>query len=210
MKNLIISKLLKTLINSLIAGIIFAIVGAMYIYFDNYIGMFSLGIGFILCLLYAYDAYLIKLPYVFDNNPIYFLETIVSLIGNILGAMLIGGILHLTPFYNNDILNVFRDNYVNLNHFEILFYGFINGILIYFGVNTYKKAEQPIARFLVLILCIIGCGAFLNVNIGFASFLFTAKFEGRLWSKFFTILLGNSLGLLLVPLLRKLRGKING
>lgn len=210
MKNLIASKLLRVLINSLIAGMIFAVSSAAYLYFANYFGLIILSIGFVLCLLYAYDAYLIKFPYILENNPLYILETVISLFGNVIGSILIAALLYLTPFYDSlPTLEILKTGLIELNHFEVLFYALLNGLLIYFGVNTYKKAEQPIARFLVLILCIVGCGAFMNANIGFTSFFFAAtKFNGNLWGKFFTILLGNTAGLILIPLLRKLRGKL--
>ncbi len=209
MQRTIIFKLLKVLLNSFIAGIIFAICGAAYLYTGGFVGAMILSVGFILCMLYAYDAFIIKIPYVLENNPMYLIETIISLVGNIVGSICVALLLYLTPLYDNNlILEAMKNQIIDLNHFEVILYGLISGVLVYFGINTYKKAEQPIARFLVLILCVTASVYFGLCQISYDAFFFSAAgVNGNLWSKFFTILIGNTLGLLLIPLLRKLRSK---
>lgn len=217
MKKEVLFRFLRILIYSLISGIIFAICMLGFFYFSNaygnagmVLGVLIFAVAFMLCLLYAYDTYIIRIAYVLENSPIYFLETVVALIGNVLGAMAIAGIIYATNLYKElPNISVFKDYIINLNHFEVLVYSFFSGILIYFGINTYKKAEQPIARFLVLILSTCAtCGLYFT-NISSCAFLFAADgFSLNLWGKFFTILLGNTIGLLLIPLLRKLRSKI--
>lgn len=209
MTKTIFYKILKVLINSFIAGIILAFGCLGYLYFYNYIGMIILGISFILCMLYAYDAYLIKIPYVLENNPFYLVETIISLFGNIIGILIVAALLYATDFYGSCVsIDLLAASLIEYNHFEMLVFSLFSGILLYFGINTYKKAEQPIARFLVLIVCCIATSCFAISNLYYMAFIAFAKnFNGNLWSKFFTVLIGNTLGLLSVPLLRKLRNK---
>lgn len=211
MKKTVLFKILKVLLNSFIAGIIFGLC-CIAMSFDSFIfGGIVLSVGFILCMLYAYDSYLIRVPYVLENNALYIIDTLVSLVGNIFGTIVVALLLNLTGFHDsNTYVTAIKALAINFNHFEVLLYAFISGVFIYFGVNTYKKAEQPIARFLVIIACISASAAFGMCQINIISFLFcTNGFSADLFGKFFTVLLGNTLGLLLIPALRKLRSKLS-
>ena len=210
MKKIILSKFLKVIINSFIAGIIFALFSIPYIVNPSLITGVLMAVPFILSMLYAYDCYLVKFPYILENNPMYIIETVLSILGNIIGIMVVAGILYATKIYEAPSMVVVQNSLNELNHFEVLLQGLITGLLIYFGVNTYKKAEQPIARFLIIILCVTCATYFSMAHFCFFTFMATAsKFNGDIWGKVFTVLIGNSLGLIIVPLLRKLKSKIN-
>ncbi len=209
MKKIVLSKILKVLINSLISGIIFALFSIPYIVNPSLITSVLMAVPFILSMLYAYDCFLVKFPYILENNPMYIIETVLSIVGNIIGTMAIGGLLYATKIYESSNISIIQNTLNNLNHFEVLLQGLITGLLVYFGVNTYKKAEQPIARFLIIILCTM-CAFYFNMShFCFYTFMATAsKFNGDIWGKVFSVLIGNSLGLILIPLFRKMKSKI--
>lgn len=208
MKNMILNKFLRILITSFISGLIFGAFSLTYLLTGNILISSCLLAGaYLISLLYAYDNYMIKFAFVLDNKVPYLVETLISILGNFIGAMVIGLIARATPLLDN--IDNANNLIISLNHFEVLFYAFISGLLIYFGVNVYKKAEQPIARFLVLILCIVGANLFGPFQFSFDVTYAFLGLNGSVFARLFTILLGNTLGLIVIPSLRKLRGKLN-
>ena len=205
---------LKKLINAFIGGLIIGLCGIGFLLFsDSVLAMLIIGLGFLLCLLYGYDNFMIKLPYVFEGNKaINIIDLVIAFIGNFIGSIIVAliaantGLFEMFSLNSALIVNSFIENF---NHFELILYGAFAGIVIYFGVNTYKKAELPIARFLVLLLCgalafALG-GAMISYSI---VFVFANGVTGALFTKLLTILLGNILGGISIPLLIKLRRKL--
>ncbi len=213
MQKQIISIVLKSLVNSVIAGIIIAIAAISFLFVSEILGLVVLSLGILIPLLYGYDVFLSKLTFITENKGPYIIETLVSILGNLIGTLIVSLIMLAIINENGMIaiknnLNVINNIYESNNYFICIILSFFSGILYYFGVNTYKKAEQPIARFLVLILCIVAIGALGFFLIPFSVTYFVAHgFIPALWGKMFTILFGNVLGVLVIPFLRKLRNK---
>lgn len=216
MAKKIIFQLLKTLLNSFIAGLILGLAGLGFVVTGStVIGTLFLGLGFLICLLYGYDVFMLKAPYMLENKGMAAVETLISIVGNVVGTIIIALIARFTGIYDTYALTVGEiiKQTNNYNYLENLLYAVFAGIIVYFGVNTYKKAEQPIARFLVLLLC--GVLAFYVGNSMFSYstfFLYAGKVDGvtfaTLTSKLSTILIGNAFGAIAVPLLIKVRRKL--
>ncbi len=212
MAKKIIFQLLKTLINSFIAGIIIGLCGLGFVICGTgVLKSLFLGLGMLICLLYGYDVFSLKIPYVLENNGQTILETIVSFLGNFIGTIIIALICRFSITDGDlSLNNLINDYMINPNYLLNLLYGLFAGIIIYFGVNTYKKAEQPIAKFLVLFLC-CGLVAYTGNSLFTYSTFFVFAYKGLSWElvgKLFVSLLGNILGGLAIPLLIKLRRKL--
>ena len=214
MKKILFFKCLKTTVNAFIAGLVIGIFSIGYFFcFSTWIGYLSLSVGFLITMLYGYDNFMIKVPYVLENKLWNIIETIFSLIGNFLGIVLLSLLMNLFSYESIEIyknaVEIVKNQIIQYNYLEIILLSFLSGILIYFGVNTYKKAEQPIARFLVLILCFVLVSYLGNYFVSFQIYCLGATlFSGEIVGKFFSVLLGNILGELLIPGLRILRGRI--
>lgn len=212
MAKKIIFQLLKVLINSFIAGIVAGLCGLGFVMCGTGIlESLFLGLGMLICLLYGYDVFTLKIPYVLENNGQAILETIVSFLGNFIGTIIIALICRFSITDGNASLkNLINDYMIEPNYLFNLLYGLFAGIIVYFGVNTYKKAEQPIAKFLVLFLC-CGLVAYIGNSLFTYSTFFVFAYNGLSWElvgKLFVSLLGNILGGLAIPLLIKLRRKL--
>lgn len=211
MAKKIIFQLLKTLINSFIAGIIVGLCGLGFVVSGGEIlGSLFLGLGMLICLLYGYDVFTLKIPYVLENNGQTILETVVSLLGNFIGTIVIALICRFSIIDNDSTIICLNVNMINANYLQNLLYGLFAGIIVYFGVNTYKKAEQPIAKFLSLFLC-SSLVLFIGNSLFTYSTFFAFAYNNLSWElvgKLFTALFGNVLGGLTIPLLIKLRRKL--
>lgn len=214
MGKMLFFRFLKNFVNAFISGIVLGLFCIGFVFsMNSFISYLCLGMGLLISMLYGYDSFLIQMPYVLENKIINIVEVLISFIGNFVGILLIALMMKLIPSdvlvtYNQN-LDLIKESLNNLNYLYILVLGFLSGIIIYFGINTYKKAEQPIARFLSLFIC----GALVtylgNIIVPFQMFYLGAfLFKGNLVGKFFTIVLANILGELLIPLLRLFRGRI--
>lgn len=220
--KLIIGKYLKVLLSSFIAGLLIGIgvtisfiIQSSTILNSAIIGSIFGVLGVLLICLYGYNLYTFKVGYVLENKVDYLIEVLLSLLGNFIGILLISLLLRATSLMNEgsdflNTVNAYMSTRVNEDFFSLILLSFIGGIIAYFGFNTYKKAEQPIAKFLTLFLCIGAiyiCGLKEGITDMFIYSLFKL-FDGSLSLKVFYIILGNTLGTLFIPLLNKLRSKI--
>lgn len=214
MGKTIFFRFLKTFVNSFISGIVLGLMCFGFLFSaQGIIGYLCLGSGLLISMLYGYDNFLVSLTMVMENKIPEVLKAVVSLFGNFLGIIILALLINL-------IDNGFSANYVNtlkqieesilsFDHLQVLILAFASGVIIYFGINTYKKAEQPIARFLVLFVCSALVTYLGNFIFPFFSFyLGMFNFNMNIFAKFFTLILGNALGVLLIPLLRYVRGRI--
>lgn len=220
--KLIIGKYLKVLLSSFIAGLLIGIavtisfiVQSTTLVNANIIGPLFGVLGVLLICLYGYNLYTFKVGYVFENKVDYLIEVILSLVGNIIGVFLMSLMLRATSLMSDgseflNVVNSYMSSRVEEDFFSMIILSFIGGIVAYFGYNTYKKAEQPIAKFLTLILCVGAiyiCGLKEGITDMFIYSVYKL-FDGALALKIFYIILGNTFGALLIPLLNKLRSKI--
>lgn len=210
---MVLKRIARTLVNSFLAGMMISLGGIVYLMTDNvYIGAFLFTIGLLVILLYGYDLYTGKVGYLLENKIDYVFETLLTWVGNLLGAYAMGGLVRLTrltDLFKESLdkveLTKFGDNYLSL-----LVMAFFCGICIYFAVNSYKKAEQPIARFLLVIIPImvfVVCG-FEHCVADMFYFSLIKPFSGETLSRLLTVTVGNTLGGLIVPALRLLRSKL--
>lgn len=220
--KLIIGKYLKVLLSSFIAGLLIGIAVTISFIIQsttlvnaNIIGPLFGVLGVLLICLYGYNLYTFKVGYVFENKVDYLIEIILSLVGNIIGVFLMSLMLRATSLMSDgskflNVVNSYMSSRVEEDFFSMIILSFIGGIVAYFGYNTYKKAEQPIAKFLTLILCVGAiyiCGLKEGITDMFIYSVYKL-FDGALALKIFYIILGNTFGALLIPLLNKLRSKI--
>ena len=205
---------LKTLVNSFISGIVFGLL-VMGFVFSNYgiIAYLCLGTGLLISMLYGYDNSLVLLTTVMENKLKDALKAIISFFGNFLGVLVIALFMNLIASglpgeYNVNLDNI-RVDIVLMNHLQVLILSLVSGVLVYFAINTYKKAEQPLARFSILFICSALVTFLGNYIMPFQAYYLVAfNFNLDIFLRFLTSLLGNILGILLIPLLRLLRGRI--
>ena len=220
--KMIINKFLKQFINALIAGMIISIACVMYLccISMNYkiLGGFIFGLGFLFIGLYGYEFFSQKIGYVVENKFIYIIDCLIAFIGNFVGTWLIALIVKMTSladvgtgFVSLGLESVLSSRIGNGLVFDFMGKSLISGIVIYLAFNTYKKAEQPIARFLSLfigafVISLLGFDELVSVMFYFNMACFYDYNYGELFAKLMYILIGNSFGAMIIPLLRKVKG----
>lgn len=199
---------IEILIKSILAGIMIGIGGTIYLSLDNKIvGSILFAIGLFVIVVYSFNLYTGKIGYLINNfNKKYIRELIITLIGNFIGTFFVGFILKYTRIYNmiSEKAKTLADIKLNDTLISILILSFFCGILMYLAVNTYKEVKdigKYLAVFLGVIVFIL-CGfEHCIANMYYFSVSSTWSLNKLLY--LLVMILGNSLGGILIPLCNK-------
>ena len=199
---------IEILIKSILAGIMIGIGGTIYLSLDNKIvGSILFAIGLFIIVVYSFNLYTGKIGYLINNfNKKYIRELIITLIGNLIGTLFVGFTLKYTRIYTmiSEKAKTLADIKLNDTLISILILSFFCGILMYLAVNTYKEVKdigKYLAVFLGVIVFIL-CGfEHCIANMYYFSVSSTWGLNTLLY--LLVMILGNSLGGILIPLCNK-------
>lgn len=229
MGKLLLGKYVKELINAILAGILLTLgtIAYVFCYANSFriLGAIIFSSMFILISLYGYSLVTDKMGYTLENKPIFLFDVIVSFFGNFIGTFVISWLISLTRFFDkgfsnyvsiyNDALSFIVLDKVEDGRLSLLVLGFLCGVMCYLTINTYKKAEQPIAKYLLVFMSV---SLFVFVGLEHAVmdmalinlYALTNKFAnyGTLIIKLIDVSFGNFIGCLFIPTVVFLRRKI--
>ena len=199
---------MKDFIKSVLAGIMIGIGGTIYLSLDNkVVGASLFGIGLFMIVIYGFNLYTGKIGYLVDNfNFKYIKMLVITLIGNFIGTFLVGYILKFTRIYSliHDKAKSLVDIKLDDSLVSILILAFFCGILMYLAVNTYKESKD-IGKYLGVFLGVIVfilCG-FEHCIANMYYFSVANAWNVNALLYLLVMILGNSLGGMLIPLCNK-------
>ena len=199
---------MKDFIKSVLAGIMIGIGGTIYLSLDNkVVGASLFGIGLFTIVVYGFNLYTGKIGYLVDNfNFKYIKMLVITLIGNFIGTFLVGYILKFTRIYSliHDKAKLLVNVKLDDSLISILILAFFCGILMYLAVNTYKE-NKDISKYLGVFLGVIVfilCG-FEHCIANMYYFSVANAWNVNALLYFLIMILGNSLGGMLIPLCNK-------
>lgn len=199
---------MKDFIKSVLAGIMIGIGGTIYLSIDNkVVGASLFGIGLFMIVIYGFNLYTGKIGYLVDNfNFKYIKMLVITLIGNFIGTFFVGYILKFTRIYSliHDKAKLLVNVKLDDSLISILILAFFCGILMYLAVNTYKE-NRDISKYLGVFL-----GVIVFILCGFEHCIANMYYfsVANIWNLntllyLLIMILGNSLGGMLVPLCNK-------
>ena len=196
---------IEILIKSILAGIMIGIGGTIYLSLDNKIvGSILFAIGLFIIVVYSFNLYTGKIGYLINNfNKKYIRELIITLIGNFIGTFFVGFILKYTRIYTmiSEKAKTLADIKLNDTLISILILSFFCGILMYLAYKEVKDIGKYLAVFLGVIVFIL-CGfEHCIANMYYFSVSSTWSLNTLLY--LLVMILGNSLGGILIPLCNK-------
>lgn len=200
---------MKCLVKSIVAGVMIGIGGTIYLSVENkVVGSILFAIGLFAIVVYGFNLYTGKIGYLVTNfNFKYIKELIITLMGNFIGTLFVGFILRYTRIYSliSEKAKTLVDIKLDDTIISILILSFFCGILMYFAVNSYKELKDVgryIAVFLGVIVFIL-CGfEHCVANMYYFSVSSSWCLNGFLY--LLIMILGNSLGGMLIPLCDKI------
>ena len=199
---------MKDFIKSVLAGIMIGIGGTIYLSIDNkVVGASLFGIGLFMIVIYGFNLYTGKIGYLVDNfNFKYIKMLVITLIGNFIGTFFVGYILKFTRIYSliHDKAKLLVNVKLDDSLISILILAFFCGILMYLAVNTYKE-NRDISKYLGVFL-----GVIVFILCGFEHCIANMYYfsVANIWNLntllyLLIMILGNSLGGMLIPLCNK-------
>lgn len=206
---------LYILVKGILAGLCIGIGGWLYIKarstaLTSITAAFLFPIGLILICNFGFFLYTGKICYLpmqmkEKNGLSYGIQLVLGLIGNYVGATLMGVIISHTlevPLFVNEMVNTKLD----YEWWKLIVLAIFCGLLIYFAVEAFAKLENIFGKYIVLIFCVAGfiiCG-FEHCIADMFYFALANQFSLQVIIATILIIIGNSIGGLLVPLIRRI------
>ena len=207
MKNTVID-ILKKIIDGILAGILIALGGAVFLAcidpaapYARYIGAFFFSTALLCICIKGYSLYTGKIGYVLEKHSNEDLSALfLGLLGNAIGTIVMGYLLAVTfPTLKETALELCTGKLAQGYHFALV-RGILCGILVYLAVDIYRENKTALGIvFCIPVFILSGyehsiADIFYFATSGIASI----QAFGYLW----IIIAGNSIGALIIPLLK--------
>ena len=164
-------------------------------------------IGLFLVLTTDLNLFTGKVCYVFDNKPKYIPDLIIIYLSNLIGASVVGYALRLDKFLP------YAENYsvglstrMDYPFWQVIILGFFCNVLIYIAVNGYKTQDKEWKK-----VCSLFFGVSVFVLCGFEHSVadmfyisFCNMWSGKAVLFLLSVTIGNILGGIIIPLIKKL------
>ena len=221
-----------TLLKGILAGLCIGLGSTLYLvvgYENKIVASFVFTVGMILVLNFGYFLFTGKIIYLFNHlkrtsNLHYSLQLLIGLVGNLIGAGVLGLIVSAVSEYVEykvvvDGIKTTITGYLNMLDAKTIVENKLSNplwvtfllamgcnILIYFAVEGFAKVENYFVKHLIVMLCIAGF-----VILGFEHLIANMFYIGVAGIFNFdvivfmiVVLLGNTVGVLLIPSVVKL------
>lgn len=208
-------KLLKRLFKdvfpiAVVAGVIVGIAGTIFLSqlgTDNkLLGAFLFSGGLLIVCVHSLNLFTGKVGYLVDNKPIFILDLIVMILGNVIGALIIVFVVRMAniEIVINTAGSVVAEK-VSKEWHESLGLAILCGIMMYIAVEGYKRVPNDIAKvFLVIFSAMIFLMAgFEHSLANIYYFMLSGTFELKAFLYVLIMLLGNAIGAIGFNLLEK-------
>lgn len=209
-----LKRIISQLANGTIGGILIGVGGCVSLSCDNkYIGSLLFSLGLFAIVQFGFGLYTGKVGYIPLRKPAYLLECLFTLIGNALGTFLDAFLLRQTRIFSaiNEKAAVSVDTKLSDEYLSMFVLAVFCGMLMFLAVDNARisRAESGhIEKTVGVIFCVmvfILCG--FNHCIADMFYLFLTGRIVDAGAYLPLVILGNSLGGMLLPLLKMLTDK---
>lgn len=204
---------MEDLKKAILAGILIGIGGTIYLSLDNKIvGAFLFGIGLFVIVVRQLNLFTGKIGYLIGNKLSYFKLLGITLLGNFIGTFLVGFILRFTRIYtliNEKALTIINTK-LDDNLISILILSIFCGLLMYLAVDGFKTTKEDIGKYAGVFLGVIVfilCG-FEHCIANMYYFAVANVWSFKVLLYLLVMIVGNSLGSFIFPLLMKAKKNI--
>ena len=201
-------KYLKTFAGGVLAGISIALGGTVFLALENKVlGALFFTVGLFAVCVFGFQLYTGKVCYVFDNGPDYAARLPVIWLGNLAGASLTALLEKCTrmgPSLTERAVTVCSAK-LSDSEISLFLLAVMCDVLIYIAVEGYKNNPHPVGKYLAVffgVTVFILCG-FEHCVANMYYFTMAGVWSWRALWLLIVMTLGNSVGGVLLPLLRK-------
>ncbi len=206
-------KIVNNLLLSFVAGVLIAIGGTVFLSCESkYLGALLFSVGLFFIVEGKYKLYTGAIGYLLDNKKEDNFQLFTVLIGNFLGTFLVANILKVTRLASALLIKSEELVSTKLNDswYSILFLSFMCGILIYLGVDNFKKSLNNFSKVLGIIFCVVVfiVSGFEHCVANMFYFCVASVWSFKAILYILIMIIGNSLGGLLIPSIIKISKKL--
>ncbi|WP_025724823.1 formate/nitrite transporter family protein [Acholeplasma granularum] len=204
-------KHIQTILSAVMAGSLIAIAGTIYLFLKSdgkgILGAFLFGFGLLTVVSLNFKLYTGRVGYLIDNDKKYMIEILLIILGNMIGGLLIASILYLSNYQVIiDQAKAVVDIKLSRNILEIFGLSILCGMMMYLGVDGYKRAKNDTAKvviniFAVAIFVILG---FEHSIANIFYFYLANQWSWYMVIAYIIMILGNGLGAILLNGIEKL------
>ncbi len=202
--------MLNKTVNGIFAGIIISIGGAVYLSCDNkYVGAVLFSVA-LLCICYeGYSLYTGKICYIpLSHSKEEISVLLTGLLGNVLGTVICGYALSYAVPKLREAAIVSCTAKLEQSPVQTLIRAIFCGILIYLAVDIFKKHKTPLGILFCIPVFILS--GFEHSVADMYYFAASGIVSLRAFAFILLVILGNSIGGMLIPVLSLAGGKKNG
>lgn len=125
----------------------------------RYLGGFVFSVGLFTVCFFGLHLYTGKVGYVMENKRDYALSLLIMYIGNVIGAVGFGYLMHLTGVIQDTATSValnkiVYDGEVGSSPLKILLYSFFCCIMVFLAVDIFKKSKNWFIKVGGLVVCV--------------------------------------------------------
>ena len=186
----------RILLRAFLAGIAISIGGCVYLACDvKWVGAIMFSVGLLTVVAFGFDLYTGKVGYVVENPPSYLKNILVIIIGNFIGCLFIGLMM---PYDNAPDL---VDGKLALEWYTVIFKGLMCGILMFIAVDFYKQRKSFLAIFFCVPVFILAGFEHSIADMFYVCSAGAFSLDSLIF--ILLVLLGNAIGCMLIPFVRK-------
>lgn len=207
MKSPII-KYVRMLLLAVLSGITIGVGGVVYLSTESkVVGALMFTVGLYTICIQGLNLFTGKVGYLFDNKPSYLLDLLVIWLGNLLGTMLTAFcVLNTRAAGIAETAKTMCETKLNDSYLSLFCLGIFCGMLMFIAVDGYAKTKgNPIILFLGVATFIL-CG-FEHCIADMFYFSIAQMWSAKTVLCIVFITLGNAVGGVLIPLVKKIPEK---
>ncbi len=192
------------------AGIMIGIGGIIYLMAENkVVGSFLFSFGLFTIIRYGFALYTGKVGYIPENKPFYIAEVLVTLAGNIFGTAMAAGMVLLTRIGDkvHESASSIMETKLGDSIESRFILGIFCGLLMYLAVQNARNCRETGADTSLVFGTAVPVMIFIlsgfNHSVADCFYYFAAYPTGEGIMYLGTVVVGNALGGMLVPILKK-------
>lgn len=162
----------------------------------KWVGAELFAVGLFTIFSFRLDLYTGKVGYVFDYAPSYTVDLLVIIMGNFIGCLILGTMMPLDSA--GALAQSKLDGY---SFFQVLFKGILCGMFMFIVADCYRTTKSFIATFVCVSVFILA--GFKHSIADMFYFCSAGAFSVGSFVFILTVLLGNAIGGVLIPVCRR-------
>lgn len=194
---------LKCFLRAVLAGIAIGMGGCIFmgtVTTDyKWVGAVLFSIGLFTVYTFGLDLYTGKVGYAVENKPSYLVDLAVMIVGNFVGALVIGQMIPMSEAAESLIVSPRLD--VDIDWWRVFCKGVFCGVLMFIAADYYKTQKKYLATFVCVPVFILA--GFEHSIADMFYFCSSGTFTLEAFLFVLVVIAGNGVGGMLIPLCRK-------